>query len=102
MHHAIEHHHNDCVKRLVEADPSLATVTDMEGRNALHLATIEGALELIQLVLPHVDVNAVDKENHSAVHWATGTIRQAATVVLDHRSCGYLITLQLIGANLEW
>ncbi|XP_022083184.1 inversin-A-like isoform X2 [Acanthaster planci] len=71
VHHAIEHRHNDCVRTLIETDPSLAALTDTEGRNALHLATIEGDMELIQLVLPHVDVNALDKEKHSALHWAT-------------------------------
>ncbi|XP_033647610.1 serine/threonine-protein phosphatase 6 regulatory ankyrin repeat subunit B-like isoform X1 [Asterias rubens] len=71
MHHTIEHHHNDCVKMLIEADPSLAALTDSEGRNALHLATIDGDIELIQLVLPHVDINAMDNEQHSAIHWAT-------------------------------
>ena len=72
MHHAIEHHDNDCVKILIEADQSVAALTDSEGRNALHLATIEGDIQLIQLVLPHVDIDALDNEQHSAIHWATG------------------------------
>ncbi len=57
---------------LIETDPSLAALTDSEGRNALHLATIEGDIELIQLVLPHVDIDAMDNDLHSAIHWATG------------------------------
>ncbi|XP_038072903.1 inversin-B-like isoform X2 [Patiria miniata] len=87
VHHAIEHHHNDCVRALIETDPSLAAVTDAEGRNALHLATIEGDIELVQLVLPHVDVNAVDKEKHSAVHWATVCGLYNIIALLIERGC---------------
>lgn len=44
-----------------------------DGFKPIHLAVIQGTLETVNLLLANkVDVNALDNEGHSVVHWATG------------------------------
>jgi len=54
--------------------PHLMEQADEDGFKPIHLAVIQGTLETVNLLLANkVDVNALDNEGHSVVHWATGT-----------------------------
>lgn len=55
------------------AAPELLESADEDGFTPLHLAIIQGNLAMVNLLLANkADVNAVDNEGHSVVHWATG------------------------------
>ncbi|KAH8311222.1 hypothetical protein KR044_005035 [Drosophila immigrans] len=55
------------------AAPELLESADEDGFTPLHLAVIQGNLAMVNLLLANkADVNAVDNEGHSVVHWATG------------------------------
>lgn len=57
--------------------PELIESADEDGFTPLHLAVIQGNLQLVNLLLANgADVNALDNEGHSVVHWATGKLRQ--------------------------
>lgn len=44
-----------------------------DGFTPLHLAVIQGNTSLVNLLLSqNVNVNALDNEGHSVVHWAVG------------------------------
>ncbi|XP_050068042.1 ankyrin repeat domain-containing protein 12 isoform X2 [Anopheles maculipalpis] len=52
--------------------PELIESADEDGFTPLHLAVIQGNLQLVNLLLANgADVNALDNEGHSVVHWAT-------------------------------
>jgi len=58
------------------AAPELLESADEDGFTPLHLAVIQGNLAMVNLLLANkADVNAVDNEGHSVVHWATGEWR---------------------------
>jgi ankyrin repeat protein len=53
--------------------PHLMEQADEDGFKPIHLAVIQGTLETVNLLLANkVNVNALDNEGHSVVHWATG------------------------------
>lgn len=55
------------------AAPELVEGQDEDGFTPLHLAVIAGNLSLVTFLLANkADVNAVDNEKHTVVHWATG------------------------------
>lgn len=55
------------------AAPELLESADEDGFTPLHLAVIQGNMALVNLLLANkADVNALDNEGHSVVHWATG------------------------------
>lgn len=63
---------------LVMAAPDLVEGRDDEGFTPLHLAVIAGNVQLVTFLLANrADVNAVDSERHTVVHWATGWERKA-------------------------
>lgn len=55
------------------AAPELMETADEDGLTPLHMAVIQGNLNLVNLLLANkADVNVLDSEGHSVVHWATG------------------------------
>lgn len=57
------------------AAPDLLEAADEDGFTPLHLAVIQGNMSLVNLLLANkADVNALDNEGHSVVHWATGIL----------------------------
>lgn len=55
------------------AAPELIDSRDEDGFTPLHLAVIAGNMPLVTFLLANnADVNAVDNEKHTVVHWATG------------------------------
>lgn len=59
---------------LASTAPELLDSPDDDGLTPLHLAVIQGNMELLNMLLASkVNVNALDNECHSVVHWATGT-----------------------------
>ena len=62
-----------CISQIISSDPSLINEKDDEGYTPLHLAVISGNKAIVKyLISKGADFNAVDNENHSSVHWATG------------------------------
>lgn len=58
---------------LVMAAPELIETRDEDGFTPLHLAVIAGNMPLVTFLLANnADVEAVDSEKHTVVHWATG------------------------------
>nr|XP_023022451.1 ankyrin repeat domain-containing protein 12 isoform X1 [Leptinotarsa decemlineata] len=54
------------------AAPDLLDGKDEDGFTPLHLAVIAGNIQLVTFLLANsADVNAVDNEKHTVVHWAT-------------------------------
>lgn len=61
---------------MVMAAPDLVDSRDEDGFTPLHLAVISGNMQLVTFLLANnADVNAVDNEKHTVVHWATGEFR---------------------------
>ena len=55
------------------ADPTLLTAREEDGHTPLHLATIAGNRVVAKYLLTRgADINALDNEKHTAIHWATG------------------------------
>lgn len=58
------------------AAPELLESADEDGLTPIHLAVIQGNMPLVNLLIANkANVNAVDNEGHSVVHWATGGSR---------------------------
>lgn len=58
---------------IVMENSNLVDSRDEDGFTPLHLAVISGNMKLVTFLLANnADVNAVDNEKHSIVHWATG------------------------------
>jgi ankyrin repeat protein len=63
--------------------PHLMEQADEDGFKPIHLAVIQGSLETVNLLLANkVDVNALDNEGHSVVHWSTGKLSFAFFIEL--------------------
>ena len=73
VHYCAENQNLNCIEQIISADPNLLNEADEEGYTPLHLAVISGNSLIVNfLISKGADVNAVDNEHHSAVHWATG------------------------------
>lgn len=58
---------------LAIAAPELLDSADEDGFTPLHLSVIQGNLAMVNFLLANnANINAVDNEGHSVVHWATG------------------------------
>ena len=73
LHYCAENQNLNCIEQIIAADPDLLNQTDEEGYTPLHLAVISGNSAIVKFLIGKgADVNAVDNEKHSAIHWATG------------------------------
>ena len=73
LHYCAENSSSECGELLLNTEPSLINAADDEGYTPLHLAVIAGQRVIIRyLVTRGADVNHLDSELHSVVHWATG------------------------------
>ena len=74
LHHCVENPATECAEYLLRAIPSLLSCADEEGLTPLHMAVIAGNGPLVKLLLKRgANLNVVDNEKHTVVHWATGT-----------------------------
>lgn len=65
---------------ITTAAPDLLESADEDGLTPLHLAVIQGNTALVNLLIANkANVNAVDNEGHSVVHWAAGETLFVAT-----------------------
>ena len=65
----------ECVELLFGTEPQLINAADDEGYTPLHLAVIAGQKIVIRwLVARGANINHLDAELHSVVHWATGKV----------------------------
>ena len=75
-HYCAENTSINCIEQILANSPSLINEKDGEGYTPLHLAIISGNKTIVQHLLDKgAEVNAVDNERHSLVHWATGRHR---------------------------
>ena len=73
LHYCAENENLNCIDQILSAEPKLLNQQDEEGYTPLHLSVISGNRTIVRyLVARGADVDAVDGERHSAVHWATG------------------------------
>ena len=73
LHYCAENENLNCIDQILSAEPKLLNQQDEEGHTPLHLSVISGNRTIVRyLVARGADVDAVDGERHSAVHWATG------------------------------
>lgn len=64
------------------AAPELLESADEDGFTPLHLAVIQGNMPLVNLLLANkANVDALDNEGHSVIHWATGKLHYDDTVL---------------------
>ena len=76
LHYCAENATPSSAELVLAAAPELLNARDDDGFTALHLAVIAGNVALVRFLLQRrADVNALDNENHSIVHWATGECR---------------------------
>lgn len=67
------------------AAPELMESADEDGFTPLHLAVIQGNMSLVSLLLANKgDVNSLDNEGHSVVHWATGKLTSLIKIVYQN------------------
>lgn len=58
---------------ITTAAPDLLESADEDGLTPLHLGVIQGNTALVNLLIANkANVNAIDNEGHSVVHWAAG------------------------------
>ncbi|PAA47769.1 hypothetical protein BOX15_Mlig016146g1, partial [Macrostomum lignano] len=88
LHYCAESEETACAELLLAKRPEVVTKKDADGYSPLHLATIAGNVKLIHLLLQSgAEVDAVDNERHSSVHWAV-VCSQADSLkaLLDHKA----------------
>lgn len=73
LHYCAENVGLSCAEIILNAAPEIIDVADEDGYTILHLAVIAGNVTLVNfLVSKLADINALDAEQHSVIHWATG------------------------------
>lgn len=77
LHYCAENHTLDCAEIILSVAPDIIDVADEDGYTTLHLAVIGGNIPLVNfLISKNADINALDSERHSVIHWATGKFSQ--------------------------
>ena len=82
LHYCTEHEHTSSAEQILNKRPDLLTLQDQDGFTVLHLASISGNLILLKFFLEEGRrllkgdlftrfINCADRENHTALHWAT-------------------------------
>jgi ankyrin repeat protein len=75
LHYCAESSSLACADIVLSAAPDLVDARDEDGYTPIHLAVIAGNKPLIKFLLSkNADVNSLDYERHSVVHWATGKL----------------------------
>ena len=75
LHYCAENTSLKCAKIVLNTAPDLLDAADEDGYTALHLAVIAGNVLLVNFLLSKsADINKLDAERHSVIHWATGII----------------------------
>lgn len=73
LHYCAENVTLSCAELVLNAIPDIIDVADEDGYTTLHLAVIAGNVPLVNfLISKYADINALDSERHSVIHWATG------------------------------
>jgi ankyrin repeat protein len=73
LHYCAESASIACADIILSAARDLVDARDEDGYTPLHLAVIAGNRPLIKFLLSkNADVNCLDYERHSVIHWATG------------------------------
>lgn len=77
LHYCAENTALNCAELVLNAALDLLDAADEDGYTTLHLAVIAGNLTLVNYLLSKsADINKLDAERHSVIHWATGKITQ--------------------------
>lgn len=75
LHYCAESPSLTCADTVLSAAHDLVDARDEDGYTPIHLAVIAGNKTLIKFLLSkNADVNSLDNERHSVVHWATGKL----------------------------
>eukprot|EP01035_Chromulina_nebulosa_P032322 gene32322-43174_t len=92
LHAAVSERQTEIVSVLLEvaeesdADSVICNLADPEGQTALHIASILGISEIVELLLLHgADLTCVDSHGHSPLHLSAGSGSVAClAAILDH------------------
>ncbi|EFO15325.1 hypothetical protein LOAG_13185 [Loa loa] len=83
LHYAAETADAETFKRILEMDQSLIHCQDQNGYTPLLIASMSGNVPAIKLLIENgIQINHIDKEKHSAVHWAVACGQLEALVTL--------------------
>jgi len=73
LHFCAEEGNATCLNILLDTDRTVINAQEEEGYTALHLAVINGQKPAVKsLIKAGADLNCIDNERHSLVHWASG------------------------------
>lgn len=82
---------------LVMAAPDLIETHDEDGFTPLHLAVIAGNMQLVTFLLANnADVNALDNEKHTVVHWATGKSSLHTYFIFTHELITHIFYIKCL------
>uniref|UniRef100_A0A0N4U4E9 ANK_REP_REGION domain-containing protein n=1 Tax=Dracunculus medinensis TaxID=318479 RepID=A0A0N4U4E9_DRAME len=83
LYYAAEKGDTTTLKRILEMDSSLIDIKDENGYTPLMVSSMCGNVDTMKMLLENgAQINHVDKEKHSAVHWAVVCGQLAALTVL--------------------
>jgi hypothetical protein len=82
---------------VLSAAHDLVDARDEDGYTPIHLAVIAGNKTLIKFLLSkNADVNSLDNERHSVVHWATGKLMfQCCVLVVAGEEQDFVLLLRI-------
>lgn len=73
LHYCAENISTTCAEIVLNNAPELLDSVDEDGYTTLHLAVIAGNIQMVKfLISKQADLNKLDSEGHSVIHWATG------------------------------